>query len=230
MGFLESGWSIFNGEVTFPVGLDPLRAWHFVHEAIYDGHLPVVRAIGYSLNTPTKANIVKSGGVLERFQNCAEDRMSLVASFSSLLFLVSSAAKRVRVDEHVGVLSVSNAMFTESAKPVTVLSTRENLMTALAPVSVDIAVSPGTGYVSADINYERIRQRNTRIAKTRMFPMYSYHNIIDFVSVLPYRGDGKIRLRYTYGMTDSILMGMFMELFEEKPDKDWCGMYKEVLC
>lgn len=231
MGFFESGWFIGNGEVTIPSNIDPIRAWHFVQEAIYDGHLPVVRAIGYSLNTPSKANIVKSNGnVLNRFQNCAEDRMSLVASFSNLLFIVPATAKRVRVDEHVGVLLASKAVFTESAKPVTVLSTRENLMTALETVSVDLAVHTSTGYVSADENYRRIQQRNPHIAKTRMFPMYSYHNIIDFVSVIPYTGDGKIHLRYKHGMTDSILMNMFVDMFNDCSDKEWAGQYEEVLC
>lgn len=230
MEFRESGWLINNGEVTFPSGLDPIVAWHFVQEAIYDGHLPVVRAIGYRLNTDSSANIHKNGSMLDRFQSCAEDRMSLVANFSNLLFIVDPAVKMVRAREFTGVLQASNAVFTASAKPIKVLSTRDVLMTALEEASLDLSVALGTGYQSADINYDKIRQANPRRAKTSIFPMYSYHNIMDFVRVFPYVGDGKIRLHYKYGMTDDVLTSMFERLFELKLDKEWCSQYKEVLC
>lgn len=230
MGFLEKGWVIEDNIIKYPAGLDSFRAWKFVQEAIYDSHLPVMRAIAYYLNNPGKGVSSEQKRFIRRFPGCAEDRMTLVANFSKLLFPLSDSVKRVRIDQAKGNVTMETASFLVSTKPVRVISTADHLYTALDSVSAELCVSLGTGYVSPDENYEKIRKMNKNTAKTRLFPMFSYHSVVDFVRVFPPTNDGVIHVRYDHGMTGDDLQVLFERLFELRTDRDWCDSYEEILC
>lgn len=230
MGFRENGWSIEDTTIRYPSDIPEMRAWKFVQEAIYDSHLPVMKAIAYYLNNPEKGVSSEQRRFIRRFPGCAEDRMTLVANFSKLLFPLSDNVKRVRIDQAKGAVTMDNAVFLVSTKPVRVLSTDNQLYTALDSVSAELCVALGTGYVSPDENYEKIRKMNKTTSKTRLFPMFSYHSIVDFVRVIPPKGDGVIHVRYDHGMTGDDLLVLFERLYEYKIDKEWCAEYKEILC
>lgn len=206
-----------------------MLAWNFVHQAIYDGHLPVTRAIGYHLTTTSSASNTQAMAVLKRFSNSAEDKMTLVASFSKLLFCGADNLKRVRLECDPGEVLVSKSTFLFSMKPIITLSTADYLFKALDVVNVDLAVATATGYVDPDVNFEKIMSDNKHISKTRMFPMFSYHSVIDFVTVIPPDGN-IIRMLYRHGMTDEIMSVLFERLFAQGIKSDWHMRYKEILC
>lgn len=229
MGFFSSGWAIKDGVVTIPNGIDPWVGYRFILEAIYDGHLPVTRVIGYHINTSSANKRLRESRIFERDQNCADDRLTIAANLSHLLVLDYNTTL-LHTEIAKGVIKVSNTVFTFSRHPVLVLSSRDYIVTALNELSLDLVVSTATGYSGADVNYKKImEQRGGRTAKTRYFPVYSYHNIIDFVSVLPFAGGNQIRLRYKYGVTDDVLMQMFECLFSSTETGEWHTKYREVL-
>lgn len=231
MGFLDTGWLISGGIIVPPAHVDPWTAYRFVQEAIYDGHLPVTRIIGYHITTSKSAKTARSSRIIERDQNCADDRLTIASNLSNIV-LIDYAAPKAHIEEHSGIWNVSAVDFTYSRKKLNVLTTQDYMLTSLTGVSLDLALQTNTGYRDANENYERImssRASTTATMRTRYFPLFSYHNVMDFVSVLPYDGSGTIVLRYYFGMNDNYLLQMFEQLFEKKPDVEWCRGYQEIL-
>lgn len=227
MGFKDNGWSINNGLVTPPPGLDTWTAYRFILEAIYDGHLPVTRIIGYDYRTDSVRKATRGGGILERNKGCQDDRMTIVANLSKIVLLDFSGYK-TRTAEVDGVMTLSNAHFSYSKKPIVALSTKDYILTSTTKATLDLVVNKCTDYRDASYNYTKIQEVSSTSSKTRFLPMFSYHNIIDFVRVLPLDGN-KIQLSYLYGMTDDYLVRMFEDLFTMKLDKEWCTKFSEVL-
>lgn len=227
MGFLDSGWSIANGRVLAPSKYDPWTAYRFILEAIYDGHLPITRIIGYHVTTSNSARTARSSRIVERDQNCADDRLTIASNLTNILF-VDYTKPKAHVEEHTGVMRVSEIEFTYSRKPIPVLTTQDYMLTSLAGVSMDLTLSTSTGYKDANENYTKIMSSKIAVSRTRYFPLFSYHNIIDFVKVLPFTGKDII-LRYEYGMTDAYLTEIFEQLFIMKLDNNWCSKYREIL-
>lgn len=226
MDFLERGWKLERGTISIPPNLDKWKAYKFIQEAIYDGHIPVTKVIGYYPSTSGASRSARASRVLERDQNCAEDRFSIAANLSKVL-IIGYDYKAIHTESVTGVMTVDNAGWNSSKKAVTVLSPEQYILRALKDVSLDMVVKTNTGYVSADENYESIMKSRARVSKTRYFPIHSYHNIIDFVKVLPFNGQD-IRLRYSFGMNDAYMIILLNKLFESG-DSDWLDGYKEVL-
>jgi hypothetical protein len=227
MGFCDSGWAIIDGVVTYPSNIDPFTAYRFVLEAIYDGHLPVTRVIGYDYITPGARKSHTGSGMVERFKDCLEDRMTIASNLSKLLFLDTSYSK-ARTDSVDGELRVSNTRFTYSYNELKVISTEDYILKSACEAALELVLNKSTGFRDAGFNFDRVQSLSRSSSKTRYFPLYSYHNIIDFVRVLP-PVNGVIKLHYKYGMNDQYLINMFEEMFAMKPDKDWLANYPEVL-
>lgn len=236
MGFIENGWKVSNGVVTPPLGMDMWMAYKFIQEAIYDGHLPVNRIIGFYAATGTAPRSARGARIIERDQNCAEDNFTIAAHLSKVLILDYDAKSPVIHTSAIkGELTVSNVDWTSSTRKLRVLSSHPYIMRALGPAAIDAIFATGTGYVSADENFETIikvlakrsGEKKRKVSRTRYFPIFSYHNIIDFVKVLPFTGE--IRLRYEHGFEDSDLVLLFEKLFEKGISDSWSENYSEVL-
>lgn len=227
MGFIDSGWQIINGVIAPPSNINPWRAYKFIQEAIYDGHLPVTRIIGYSIRVDKQKKSARSERILERDQSCADDRLTIASNLSNVL-LMDYVSPRAHTDSYQGLMTVSNANFSFSKQPIIALSTKDYIVRSLEKVCFDMVLSTSTGYRDANENFEKIMKSRSVVSKTRYFPMFSYHNIIDFINVLPFV-DNKIEVRYSYGMNDTYLTIMFEKLWENRTDKDWCSNYQEIL-
>ena len=236
MGFIENGWTVSNGIVTTPSGIDMWIAYKFIQEAIYDGHLPVNRIIGFYATTGTAPRSARGARIIERDQNCAEDNFTIAAHLSKVLILDYDAKSPVLHTSAVkGELTVDNLEWTSSARKLRVLSSHPYIMRALGTAAIDAIFTTGTGYISADENFETIMkvltkrsgEKKRKVSRTRYFPVFSYHNIIDFVKVLPFMGE--IRLRYEHGFTDADLVLLFEKLFEKGVTDSWSENYSEVL-
>lgn len=227
MGFLDSGWLITNGMVVYPENIDPRVAYKFVHEAIYDGHLPITKIIGYHIMVDNKKKSVRSERILERDQSCADDRLSVASNLSKII-VMDYTSPRAHSAQVKGLIDIHNIAFQFSQRRIPILSTHEKILTALDTASLDVMLSTSTGCRDANENFEKIMGTKLTTSRTRYFPIFSYHNIMDFVRVLPFNGT-LVQLRYDCGMTDEYLTTVFEKLFELKPDKEWCKKYQEIL-
>lgn len=226
MGFADSGWKISNGVVTYPATLDPWIAYRFIIESIYDGHLPVTRIIGYAYRTDSLKKMVTGRSMLERNKDCLDDKMTIVSNLSKIL-LLNYSGTRVATSAVDGVMKVSSMDFMYSKKKIEVLSTTDYILRSSTVATLDLAVNKCTGYRDAQYNYNKIKSSSKTTSNTRYLPMFSYHNIIDYVNVLP-PVNGQIRLMYNFGMTDEYLTAMFEDMFTLRPDTVWCSNYAEV--
>lgn len=237
MGFTDSGWSIRDGVIIPPSGLPIEKAYRFVLEAIYDGHLPVTKVIGFYVrhNSVSKS----SKAMVERNKACIDDQMTIATNLSKLLVLnFGMNIRRMTTTSIKGAMTVSNTDFVYSKEKIAVLSTGDYLLTSYSETSVDVVINKSTGYRDASHNHKIILDNSALVrtganirqssAKTRYLPIYSYHNIIDFVNVLPPQpGQNTLKLMYYYGMNDIYLTCMFEDLWQT-PDIKWKSMYPEV--
>lgn len=227
MGFINTGWSIRDGIIHIPEHIEPWLGYRFILEAIYDGHLPVTRVIGYHLTTSKKAPSVKDSRLIDRDRNCIDDRLTIASNISKLL-VMNYTVPRMHSMVSSGELKPSTAQFLFSQKEIPVLSPQDYILTAVNEVKAEFVLSTATGYQDANANFARLMQSKAVVSKTRYFPLFSYHNISDFIRVLPPEGR-TIKLRYLYGMTDAYLLEMFEMMFEVKGKGAWYKNYEEVL-
>lgn len=233
MGFTDRGWKISGGIVVPPADIPIEKAYQFILEAIYDGHLPVYRIIGFNYSS-SKINKTTSGEeAVQRYKGCLDDRMTLVANLSKILLLRVTGSKP-KTAAMCGTMTVDNMNITYSNKPIIALSPSQAVMRTHIMSRLEFVINKSTGYKDAAHNFGQIMaingaNRNGKVTpKTRFMPMYSYHNIIDFVRVFPLM-DNTIRLAYDYGMNDEYLTELFEDLATMKCDPTWLQNYGGML-
>lgn len=214
------GWKIQNGIVTYPENIDPKKAYRFLLEAVYDGHLPVTRVIGYTLVT-AKINKSSSGkGMFSRSPSGLDDKMSIVSNVSKLL-IIEDNIKKPSSKATIGEVNIDNVVLQYSMKPLTVLSTGHYIMSNTEETSLEFVVNCCTGFRDAQYNYNQIMKVSNTEARSRYTPMPSYHNIIDFVSIRPLDDSGVLKLHYSHGMKDEYFRIIFDRLFKGVYADDW---------
>lgn len=187
----------------------------------------MTRVIGYHLTTSKKAPSVKDSRLIDRDRNCIDDRLTIASNISKLLVL-NYTVPRMHSMVSSGTLKPSSSQFLFSQKNIPVLCTQDYILTAVNEVKAEFVLSTATGYQDANVNFAKLMQSKAVVSKTRYFPLFSYHNIVDFVRVRPPEGR-TIRLHYMHGMTDEYLLEMFELLFETKGKDSWYKKYEEVL-
>lgn len=237
MGFTDSGWSIRDGVVTPPPGMPIELAYRFVLEAIYDGHLPVTKVIGFYVRHNSVSKSAKA--MVERNKACLDDQMTIATNLSKLLVLnFGLNIRKLSTTAAVGEMRVSNVDFQYSKEKIAVLSTADYLLTSHSETAIDMIINKSCGYKDASYNHKIILDNSALVragasirssaAKTRYLPLFSYHNIIDFVNVIPPQpGQSTLRLMYYFGMNDIFLTCMFEDLWQT-PDIKWKSRYSEV--
>ena len=222
------GWKIENGVITYPSYLDMYTAYRFVLEAIYDGRIPVTKIIGYTFVT---ANIKKQSAGKDMFSRSPgglDDKMSIIANVSKLV-LMRDGIFKPSTRAQAGEVTIHNMDLTYSQEPCITFSTGEYIMSNTVETSLEMVASCDTGYRDAQYNYNQIMKVARAKTKSRYTPMPSYHNIMDFVQVVPPVNDGKLRLHYKYGMTDEYFRILFNRLFSLLNNNEWAVKFKEVI-
>lgn len=219
MGFVDSGWSLNNGIVTAPAGSNKWAAYRLILEAIYDGHIPITRVVGYHISSSTLVKNARGSRIFERDINSADDRLTIAANLSELL-IPGYPGEQIHTLPLEGRVTIDKLKVMVSQKEIPVLSSNEYILTTISAINLDLALSESVGYKNADYNYDIIlKQRGGRVSKTRFFPIYSYHCLVKFIRVLPF--DGTIRLVYRHGMSDAILLPMLEKMFTWSESKIW---------
>lgn len=226
--FNEAGWRIENARVYYPSTVTKQMAYKFVLEAIYDGHLPVTRVIGYNPVTPTVSKS-ETQHMLSRSPDSLDDKMSIVSNLSKIL-IIDAGTFKPSTQAAVGEINVGNMGLMYSAQPLRVLSTGHYIMTSTAESSLNLVVNCDTQFRDAQYNYNVIMGVAKTREKSRYTPMMSYHNIIDYVNILPpVQSDESIHLMYNYGMTDEYLTLFFNRLFNTETDIEWRKTWEGLL-
>jgi hypothetical protein len=187
------------GLVT-PDDADKQTIHRFLRESILDAHLPVVKAVGFSLNA---SSTLHRQVATERCSYCLENMIEISSNLDDLVFL-EVYNTRVTSDFELGEVSLPNSVLTSNAKPIHVLYTNPHLLTNIKPLKLEIFVTENTGY-------KTMKDNSKIMGKNKYFPMNTYHNIISYVKILPFNGD--IRYRLTNGMTLEALKSLYVNYY-----------------
>ena len=176
---------------------DKKQLFRFVHRAILDAHLPVMKAKGFALNTSKK---LYSQSATKRCSYCLENMVEIASNLDDKIFF-NVTNKHVISDQITGVVSADMSIFTSNEKPAEIMYVYKDIMTTIKPLGIDI-------YVDTDTGYKTMQENSACIGKSKYFPINSYHTIVDYVKVLPYNGE--VRYRLHNGMTPERLRNMFL--------------------
>ena len=161
--------------------------------------------------------------------SCAEDGMTLAKNLSELL-VCDYSVPRMIVDAKKEVVTLNNAVFQYSKRNIKVLYPRDRIFTSIEPATLQMVLNADVGIRGADYNYNVLRKTTATTTSnvTRYFPIFSHHDLVDYVRVLPFDGQ-KINIRMRNGMPADILSDMFEQLFTRTIDDPWRGNYEEIL-
>lgn len=179
---------------------DKRMLYRFMQQAILDAHLPVMKATGFSLNTPRK---LYKQSATKRCSYCLENMIEIASNLDDKIFFGVSN-NHVISDQITGIVSADMDVFTSNTAAVKMLYLNKDIMTTIKPLSIDI-------YVDMDTGYKTMKDNSDRMGKSKYFPMNSYHTITDYVRVLPFNGE--VRYRLVNGMTLDILREMFLTYY-----------------
>ena len=193
--------------------------YQFVLQAILDAHLPVAKAIGFSLNASKK---LYKQSAIKRCSLCLENMVEIASNLDDKIFL-NVQNNRVISGEITGKLTADMKVFTSNTKPVDILYIEPDIMTTIKPLSIDI-------YVDVDCGYNQMSINSLKIGKNNFFPMNTYHTVMDYVRVLPYNGE--IRYKLLNGMKPDMLKTLFIYLLGlysgndmRKEEREWVSSF-----
>lgn len=236
-----SEWSFVGDVVIPPQGLDVRQAHKFIFEALLDGHIPVIKPIGYTINSGGSGG---SNKLFERDNSCLENRIDIASSLMAFTFygLTTTTIRTARLTGDFNVFTNNKAKFIIGTREIdTYFTTVGHVYTSTRDMELVIKLREDVGFHDTGSNYTHSIQEiqsplvdtgRARSTKSRYLPLQSYHCLIDYARVTPYDGDGIIHIRYYNGMTPELLSKLFTHMFEikdtlisNKEEREWWDKY-----
>lgn len=153
------------------------KLYRYFQQAILDSHLPVRKAVGFALITPTK---LYKQSATERCSYCLENMIEIASNLDDKLFIYDSRSNAV--SDITSEPITANSTFTASANPVRLLYIQPDIITPINQMGIEIFVVQSSGYRTMEAN-------SALMHNIKYFPMNSYHSLNDYVRVLPYQGE-----------------------------------------
>ena len=169
-----------------------------LRKAILDGEIPITMPVGFALNSPRNTSFISA---IDR-NHCCQESMIAVASNVSNIILVGDVGEVVDIEEQAGEITTGNAVWRSlgrhDCRPI---NPDQHMFTATDPMSIKFFVRKAGGYHS-------MAENAAFIGNDTYFPLNTVHALVDYIRVLPLRGD-KIEVRYYNGMTPEMFRNIW---------------------
>ncbi|WP_242823710.1 hypothetical protein [Pseudoflavonifractor capillosus] len=169
-----------------------------MRKAILDGEIPITMPVGFALNSPRNTSFISA---IDR-NHCCQESMIAVASNVSNIILVGDVGEVVDIEEQAGEITTGNAVWRSlgrhDCRPI---NPDQHMFTATDPMSIKFIVRKAAGYHS-------MAENAAFIGNDTYFPLNTVHALVDYIRVLPLRGD-KIEVRYYNGMTPEMFRNIW---------------------
>ena len=205
-------------------GLQPLKVYQFLHEAVADSHLPVFKVCGFNLSSASKTGFGNS--VTERNVNVLENTFEIAYNLTDKIFICPNSSVVSTVDfDGVMDLEPKNDILMANAKYPEILYTNAHILTSVRPVTLKLKIMCGTGYWAMGDTYKHLQD-------TSYFPMAVKFSIHDMCRVCPPMYEDRVEYRMhklfkpehlKYHLT--LLYSKKEELSKE--DKQWLLSYEQ---
>lgn len=131
-------------------GLNIMQVYTFLHEAIADNHLPVVKAVGFKIHDVSSVRTRAS--VTERNTAVMENYVEIAGNLMDKVFLDTNTNKVIVLDLN-GKLNLNNpdTVVQENRNPVRVIYDDPYILGALRTINLEIFINENTGHRDMDV-------------------------------------------------------------------------------
>lgn len=206
-------------------GLNIMQVYTFLHEAIADNHLPVVKAVGFKIHDVSSVRTRAS--VTERNTAVMENYVEIAGNLMDKVFLDTNTNKVIVLDLN-GKLNLNNpdTVVQENRNPVRVVYDDPYILGALRTINLEIFINENTGHRDMGCNVRVLRDQT-------FFPLFSVHTVYPYCRICPPRAGEKLEYRLRKGFKPEDLKKLLGRLITmrntgelEGSDATWLSNYE----